>query len=74
MQMIEALPNGKTIDQSDFKSICGRQNSLESKIEMCVWKVLKHFGKKTKGWLPVFSPFPTRFRNFIFKSFLFQRL
>ena len=60
-----SLPNDKILALNKFKT-CRRQNNSNSKVEICIGKSRKHFGKKRKCWLPAFSPFPTMFSKAFF--------
>ena len=51
-----------------IQSICRRQNSSDSKIEIYVGKSRKYCGKRRKCWLPAISPFPTMFSKAFFSK------
>ena len=50
----------------NIESICRQYDKCDQKIEICVWKGRKHWGKRRKCWLPAFSPFPTVFSKAFF--------
>ena len=46
---------------AQIESICRQQIKLGRKVEIFIRKGKKHYGKRRKCWLPVFSSFPTVF-------------
>ena len=48
------------------QSICRRQNNSRSKVEICVGKSRKHYGKREKMLVTSISPFSTMFSKAFF--------
>ena len=65
---INTLPNDKFLDWSKLKEFADDKNKCDSKFEIRFWKGRKHCWKRTKCWLPAFSPFFTKFS----KAFFFR--
>ena len=59
------LNNDKSLVQFQTESICRQQNKCDSKVEICVGKGRKYYGKR-KYWLPAFSPIPLMFFKSLF--------
>ena len=62
MVKINSLPNNKYLDGSKLKALADYKIKCDPKIEMCFGKGRNH-GKRRKGWLPAFFPFPRMFSN-----------
>ena len=59
-----SIYGGNCLPITKQQSFC--QNNRDLKIETYVGKDRKHCGKRTKCWLPAFSPFPTMFSKAFF--------
>ena len=59
--MFNSLPNNKILDGLKFKAFADDKRNVTEKDEIDFGKGRTHCGKRTKCWLPAFSPFPTMF-------------
>ena len=66
MTRINSIPNVKISQWSKLKAFEDSKINM-TKYKICFVKGRKHCGKRTKCWLPEFSPFPTMFSKAMLK-------
>ena len=65
--IFNSLPKTNFWTRPNSKHLETTYVNVTTKIEICFGKGRKHCGKRTKCWLPAFSPFPTMFSKGLFK-------
>ena len=69
MSGLNPLPNDTFLDWSKLKAFADDRINVNKKLKFVLsWVYSKYGGKRRKGWLPTFSPFPTIFS----KRFLYR--